>query len=254
MIMKDFYLYLICHHFEALVASQLSPEEFGSYMSVGTRRQTRGEVLFINVKEEGLPEYFDLNRAKAETKRHSDGEPKHSKYVRTYRALEHIPLQNLGTLHLTTRDGRVMNIEPISYTEDESEGINMYCELCPSTPLVVSDLQPKAFIERMTDQMNPICFPKIFMADLLIEQEEDGHLASFLPYHHPAHIHDCIKQIDGQKSIKVVDRTPDLAAFYRTIRRGFFIGQNDRVQQYPFPSRDELDDRYHLWWRSASMG
>ena len=43
------HLYLILHPNEALVASQLSPEEFGSHYSVGSPRHFTGKVIFAEV-------------------------------------------------------------------------------------------------------------------------------------------------------------------------------------------------------------
>ena len=52
------HLYLILHPNEALVASQLSPEEFGSHYSIGSPRHFTGKVIFaeidINYREEFL--------------------------------------------------------------------------------------------------------------------------------------------------------------------------------------------------------
>ncbi len=42
--------------------------------------------------------------------------------------------------------------------------------------------------------------------------------------------------------------------FYRTVRRGFYLGDQTGAKFYPFPTPDELDDTYHVWWKSASMG
>ena len=44
------HLYMLCYRFEALVASHLDPEAFGRYMSVGTQKNTKGNVLFLEVK------------------------------------------------------------------------------------------------------------------------------------------------------------------------------------------------------------
>ena len=44
------HLYLILYPNEALVASQLTPEEFGMHYSVGSPRHFKGKVIFVEVK------------------------------------------------------------------------------------------------------------------------------------------------------------------------------------------------------------
>ena len=56
------------------------------------------------------------------------------------------------------------------------------------------------------------------------------------------------------KKTKTVDREHSMDLFYRLIRRGFYLGDQTGAKLYPFPTLDELDDKYHAWWRSASMG
>ena len=51
-----------------------------------------------------------------------------------------------------------------------------------------------------------------------------------------------------------MDREHSVDFFYRLIRRGFYLGDATGVKFYPFPTPDQLDDQYHNWWRSASMG
>ena len=36
---------------------------------------------------------------------------------------------------------------------------------------------------------------------------------------------------------------------YRTIKTGFFVGNQDDYLYYAFPSLDELENSYYSWWR-----
>ena len=250
--------YLMCHRVEALVASQLEPEAFGAYMAMGTKKQTSGEVLFIEVDAAQLAgDWFNLERAHRECQR-PDGQPKRSKYVGIYRVMEHIPMAAYGTLHCVTRDGRVLSLDPRPAAEaPASGGMNMYLELSPVNPLVMTALEPTEMVAYVTKPGHSIYVPKIFLADMLLDTEEDGSLARYLPYRDPEHIAECIQELkrgEGTKKTKTVDRTPRLDAFYRTIRRGFFLGDQERVLYYAFPSRAELEEMHHRWWRSASLG
>ncbi len=253
----DIHLYLMCYRTEALVASQLPAEEFGAYMAVGTAKRTAGNVVFFELDPNLKSDYLPIEAAKARCTPHPDGTPKRSKYVSIYRVMEHVPLSAYGKLHLATRDGRVLSLDSAPYDASaEKPGPNMYVELCPVTPRVVSSLAPAAFTKFITDPTNPLAVPRIFFADTLVDRDADGHLARYLPYRDLLHIEDCLTAIQsvGEKMTKTVDRNPPLVAFYRTLRRGFFIGDAQGLKHYPYPSPTELDDKHHKWWRSATLG
>ncbi len=252
------HLYLMCYRTEALVASHLSAEEFGAYMAVGTQKRTSGNVAFFEIDPTLKSEALNLPEALTRCTPHADGSPRRSKYLSIYRVMENIPLTAYGRLYLTTRDGRVLALEGQEYFDGShsSTPTNMYVELCPVMPRVVSSLSPSAFCKFITDPKHAIYIPKLFFADTLIDREADGRLAKYLPYRDPEHIQDCLASIgkDSDKLTKTVDRNPPLVAFYRTIRRGFFLGDQTGVRFYPYPSQEELDEKHHPWWRSASMG
>ena len=55
---KHLYLSLIP---EALIASMLSPAEFGSYYAVGTTRKQRGQAMFIEIDLNFRHEHFHID-------------------------------------------------------------------------------------------------------------------------------------------------------------------------------------------------
>lgn len=250
------HLYFLCYRFEALVASHLEPEAFGTYMAVGTQKNTRGNVLFFEIDATKLTSnYFNLDTLESRVTLHEDGSPKRSKYIKVYRVLEHIDIEALGKLYLTTADGRTLAIDAKEYNaENEDQGINLYDELCPVSPMVASVLAPSKFSSFMTDEANPIFVPKIFFADLSVDRDASGRLAGYLPYSNSVHIHDCIKELEkgAEKSTKTISRTRTFHGFYRSIRRGFFLGGDGKVLFYPFPDRKELEVEHSKWWRSAT--
>ncbi len=251
------HLYLTCSRTEALIASQLEPAEFGTYMAVGTQKLTLGQLMFFEINPDLKSDYFDLARVRKECVPHSDGRPKASLYISIYRTMEHVALPDYGTLHLVTRDGRVLGIAPQGYSGDvERSEARLYQELCPVSPLIVSSLAPGAFCRFITDPQNAVHVPRILFADLRADRDRDGRLAGTLPYTHPKHIEACIQQLEegkGKKT-KTVAREHSMDLFYRIVHRGFYLGDQTGAKFYPFPTPDELDDKYHAWWRSASMG
>ena len=251
------HLYLTCSHSEALIASQLEPEDFGTYMAVGTQKLTLGQLTFFEINADLKSDYFDLARVRRDCVPHPDGRPKASLYISIYRAMEHVSLPDYGTLYLVTRQGRVLGIAPQEYSmANETSEAHLYQELCPVCPLIVSSAPPGAFCRFITDPQNAVHVPRIFFADLRLDRDEAGRLAGTLPYTHPKHIELCIQELEAGKGkkTKTVDREHSMNLFYRTVRRGFYLGDQTGAKYYPFPTPDELDDTHHVWWKSASMG
>jgi hypothetical protein len=249
------HLYVLCYRYEALVASQLEPEAFGRYMAVGTQKNVRGNVLFFEISYPLQSDYFRLENLEAQCTPHIDGTPKRSKYVSIYRVLEHLDLSVFGKLYLCTADGRIMSLEATTYDgQEEERGPNMYEELCPVYPLIVTALGPATFCKFMTDPNNPMSVPRLFFVDMLLERDANGMLAGYLPYPDPLHIVDCIREVErsSEKKTKTVLRAPRLHGFFRTIRRGFFLGDPTGMKFYRFPDRRELEVEHAKWWRSAS--
>lgn len=251
----EIHLYFLCYRFEALVASHLEPEAFGRYMSVGSEKNTRGYVLFFEIDSNLKSDYFRMSDIAERCKPTADGKPKRSKYISAYRVLEHLPISTFGKLYLSTADGRVLPLEESEYdATKEVNGPNLYEELCPVTPMVVSTLAPSDFTKFMTDPTNAISVPRIFFVDMLLNRDDSGRLAGYLPYRDPLHIVDCIKELEesGSKPTKTVSRSPKATGFFRTIRRGFFLGDQTGLKFYKFPDRRELEVEHSKWWRSAS--
>src|SRR3972149_3786131 len=111
----DKHLYVLCYRAEALIASQLAPRDFGAYMAVGPKHYSSENVLFFEVDPGLKSNYFDLSQAEKGWRPSPDGTPKRSLYISVYRVLEHIDIESFGNLYLTTRNGKVLELEPASY-------------------------------------------------------------------------------------------------------------------------------------------
>ena len=251
--------YMVCSRFEALIASHLEPEAFGTYMAVGTKKLASGHVAFFEIDPgfARVTDHFKVDDIEQRCVPHADGTPKRSKYISVYRVMEFLPLSVYGALYLTTPDGRVMRMDAGPYDEgSETVGVNLYQELCPLIPMVVSGLPPGRFARTLTDPHNPVTAPRIFFADMRIDRDERGTLAGWLPYTDPLHIEDCIHELEhddaSRKATKTVSRTPRTRGFFRAIRRGFFLGDQTGVKFYPFPAREQLEIHHAKWWHSAS--
>ncbi|MFH0962981.1 MAG: hypothetical protein V2A58_03100 [Planctomycetota bacterium] len=250
------YLYLLMTP-EALVASMLAPAEFGSYLAIGTKKRSRGSAVFFDVAEDFQSDYFDLSQAAQRCVPHADGQPKHSVYLSIYRVLEHVPLATIRSLWLTTVEGRVLELKPGGRFPGSSDGLHLYQEICPVHPLVVSSLDPESFSRFITDPGMPISVPRIAFVDLelgdLAKDPQRGSGAD-LPYRRIDHLRDCLLALRGteEKHTKTVDRIHPQEFHYRCIKRGVFVGDQQGMLFYPFPSHEDLDREHHEWWKSAT--
>ena len=239
---------------ESLVASQLPPVEFGNYLAVGTRKRTRGQAIFFEIdieKMDNLPrDYMDERLVPYE-----DGEPKRSVFLSIYRVMEQIPLEALKSLFLVTDDGRVLELKQGKYKAPAAGMIHLYQQFNPITTRVASTLNPPEFIKFLTDTDKLVSTPKLFIVELKLGKLSKDSYAPIhdLPYPNPDQLRDSLTRLKSSKErlTKTVIRQYKGELSYRTIEDGFFIGEKDRFIYYPFPSIEELEDKYYYWWRSA---
>lgn len=241
---------------ESLIASHLSPEEFGSYISVGSQKRSRGQAIYFKLTDAYAEATFKKLGMDAALGR-TAGEPlRRSAYLNIYRVLEQTPLEALETLYLTTDDGRVLTLKPASYQQDLAPRFHLYQEFCPVSPRVVSTLEPQAFAKEITDPTKPISLPALVFAELKLEQmaEDPEAKAQNLPYTSIEHMRDCMRELKAKpnKKMKTVVRNLHQDVLYRTLRGGFYVATaGGGFRHFPMPSREELESTYYPWWRSA---
>lgn len=250
---KHLYLSLIP---ESLIASMLTPEQFGNYYAVGTEKRSRGQALFFEVDPDFESDHLPLHQIEERCVPHEDGTPRRSTYLSIYRVLEHVPLSALGKLHLVTTDGRVLALEKKNYEATEEDRLHLYQEFCPVNPRVASTLNPVEFWRHMTDASQPISVEKIVYCEMRLEElatDPETGTAEDLPYHNIHHLRDCLLGLkyDPKKKTKVVMRHLQQEVLFRTVRSGFFAGDKETLLHYPMPSLEELELKHHPWWRSA---
>lgn len=243
---------------ESLIASMLPPEEFGNYYAVGSKKRTRGQAIFFEVDADQIGDFFPKAEIAKRCLPHEDGQPKRSVYLSIYRVLEHIPLTALRRLYLVTGDGKVLGLDAQTFTPDSSPGLHFYQEFCPVTPRVVSKYNPGDFVKFITDPKQPVSVPRIFFCELILRDlrhDPDTHNVDDLPYVNLEHLRDCLRELSRtySKPTKTVIRQMHAELLYRTVRGGFFVGDQTGMLYFPLPSREELDTTHYQWWRSALM-
>jgi hypothetical protein len=253
----DIRYYLSVNPLEALIASHLTPQEFGRYMATGKKNGSYERIMFIEV-EGGFGSYFDWDYAQKRCVPHEDGRPKNSVWMSVYRALEHVQLDKLQSLFLTTLDGRTLEIPRGEYTPpDESKGYFVYQELCPITPLVVSRLNPTEFCSYMTDPSNKVSVPKVVFADLKTidfdNPEQTGNIGGAYD-RNIEHLRDCVHDVQNQKDKPNKNVERSVRAFsYQIINQGVYVGTGSDIVQYTMPSGAELRRTQYEWARSAMI-
>lgn len=242
---------------EALIYSQLSPERFGKYLAIGDKKLTRGPAIFFAVDPEFTSDAFHMEPARAKCLPHPDGSARRSSYISVYNVLSGVPIERLGNLYLTTKDGITLELKPSKERPPERSGFHLYQEICPVYPKVASPLGPEAFARFVTNPANPVFLPRIVFAELRLDglaSDPEKSSASNLPYKDLNHLRECLTslQYKSDKMTKIVHRDLDKDLLYPVLETGFFVGDQEDFRYYPFPSVDDLEGKHHLWWNSAT--
>lgn len=243
---------------EALIASMLPPEDFGIYYAVGSKKKSSGQAMFFEVNPDFRSKYFRIQEGLARCIPHEDGAPKSSIYISVYRVIEHVPVSELGKLYLVTQDGRTLGLE---HSEDfplNDEGLHLYKEIAPVSPLVASRLNPVDFFDLIV--RNPtslvslpaVAFTELRLGELAADPDLGG--VGDLPYANMDHLRGVLLDLKTKPvATKMVDRISPASFAYRTIKNGVFIGNERSLRYYPLPSTETLRIQHYRWWRSANM-
>lgn len=239
---------------ESFIASHLAPEDFGHYLSVGTRKRIHCQNIFFELDPErmdNIPHGYIDSKLIA----YPDGSPKSSVFFGIYRVLEKTPLEALKKLYLATDDGKVLGLDPAAYPPGEPDAIHLYQQFNPVTTRVASKMRPDEFVAFLTDQSKPVSTPKLFFAEMQLNElaTDPNAPLSNLPYPNPDHLRECLRKLNetSERVTKTVLRFMRGDLIYRTIKNGFYIGENNRMIYYPFPTIQALESKFFYWWRSA---
>ncbi len=243
---------------EALIASMLTPAEFGVYYAVGSQKKARGQAIFFEVNPDFRHDFFRIEEGICRCVPHEDGSPKRSIYISVYRVLEHIPLDVIQKLYLVTQDGRVLGLDSSPELPEKTPGLHLYQEIAPVHPRVVSTLGPRDFYELIVKtptsllSLPAVCFVELRLGELA-EDPEYGAVRD-LPYSNIDHLRQCLVDLKTKTvHSKMVDRIHPAAFAYRMIENGVFIGNEQQLLYFPMPSPEDLRAQHYRWWRSANM-
>jgi hypothetical protein len=242
---------------EALIASMLSPEEFGVYYAVGSKKKARGQAMFFELDPNFRDDFFRVQEGIDRCVPHEDGKPKSSIYISVYRVLENISLEAIKKLYLVTRDGITLGLEPNAIPTETNGGLHLYQEIAPVHPLIVSSMPPVDFYEYIVKNPTLVTLPAIVFAELklgeLASDPEFGAVGA-LPYSNIDHLRECLMDLKTKYiNVKMVDRVHAPGLAYRTIASGIYFGKEEGMLYFPLPSNEDLREKYNNWRRSANM-
>lgn len=248
--------YLSVSPIEALIASQLPAEQFGSYMAIGAKNGSRERIMFIEI-EGPFASAFDWDYAKERCVPHPDGRPKNSVWVSVYRVIENTPFEALGTMYLTTADGRTLALQRGDLAGAPGKPFYIYQELAPITPLVASALNPADFAASLTNPSGHVSVPKVVFSDLKVidfdNPTDTGNIGAAYDKN-LEHLKACVTDVTSNpdKPNKNVERSVSSFA-YQIIDRAVYVGNMDQLVTYPMPSLDALRRDHYDWGRSAMI-
>ncbi len=248
----------------ALVASQLEPADFGRYYSVGSARYYSGKMLFIEMDINYRNEYFKIDEFLEQTVEHPDGSPKMTKFISSYRVLEHLSIEAMGSLYAATVNGDVLRLDAQPYSPAPSNSrISIVQELNPIQLLVASSYDHPTLGKHLTTPGNPrgcpkLCFTQIDLdVDRFLEDwAKNPFLAAPIPGVHPQKLASVLEALkaDSQPRTKsigiqsIFDRVS-----YSRICNGFFVASQDELKHYPMPSQEVLQRDHYSWWKHSDM-
>jgi len=253
---------MIVFPINALVASQLEPEQFGEHYTIGSAKHFSGKVIFAEIDINFRNNYFDIDKYVAQTISHDDGQPKKTKFISSYNVLENIDLSAIQTLYLVTTNGKVLPIQSEEYTAYNEPGkIRVYQEIAPLETLVASTKDQREFGKFITTGTKSkgapkICFTQIeFDIENFIQVNKNKEIFNIeLPGVNPYRIYDCLAELRDQpekltKTLTLGSLLRDLS--YKLVRHGFWFFGDDEIKFFPMPSINELENRYYSWWKNV---
>jgi hypothetical protein len=261
MAMYENRIYQILYPNQALVLSQLTPEAFARHYLIGSIRHYSGKLVFAEIDINFRNDYFEIKEGLKHMVPHEDGTPKHTKFICSYRVMEHMDFDYIKSLYLSTSEANVLELKPKEYDKVHSSGfLRTFAEIAPLSMLVMSPYDMTEFGKFITTPKNPKGCPKLFYTQ--IELNVDEFLANFeknpfmqapFPFLHPSKLRDAILQM----KIKPEKKTKGLALFcpldqisFKMIRHGFMFAGQDKHKFFPMPALHDIETNHFRFWQS----
>ena len=254
------HLYMTLHPNCSLIGSQYNPEEFAAHYMSGSTRHYDGKVIFAEIDVNYRHDFFNIDRGIAGLVEHEDGRPKATKFISTYRVLEHVAFDAVKRLYVTTPSAIVMGLDPEPYDVEHKPGfIRLIAEISPTRMLVLTKHSFPEFGKAITDPDNPKGVPSIFyaqidlnIADFLEEFEKNAFLPTPIPSVHPSKLRDAIIELQEipDKRTKGLSLDSNFnTKSYRSLRHGFMFTSQSDSKFFRMPSPEQIEDTNYRFAR-----
>ena len=255
------HLYLIMWPNYALVGSNLPPNEFGKHYTLGSSRYFHGQVVFAEIDPDYRHDFLKIDNYIDQIVPTEADKPKRTKFIATYRVLEHVELSAFQDLYITSTIGKVLPLSSKPYDKEHESGyLRTFQELAPMRAIVLSWMSPPEFGEYITDPQQPKSAPKVLfnqidfdIDEFLTGLEADPFHKSPIPNVHPHKLREQILEVRGNPNKRIKGISLD-AAFgqmaFTQLRTGFWIAHHKELLFYPIPTMEELQDEYYEWYKS----
>lgn len=255
------HLYMICHPNPALVASQYEPEKFSRHYSAGSTRYYDGKVLFAEIDINFRDPYFEIDKGLEQLIPHEDGRPKATKFISTYRVLEHIDFDSIKKLYMSNPDGSCYGLDSAEYdATHKPDFLRIFAEITPLRMLVLSSYDFSQYGGWITGPNNPKGAPKVLYTqfdltinDFLADFEANPMMPPPLPSVHPSKLRDAINELKHESGKHTKGLSLDVSfnkKSYRLIRHGFMFASAGKELFFPMPSLDVIEKENFKFWRS----
>lgn len=244
---------MICYPNASLVLSQLSPENFGARYNYGSSSYYAGKLIFAEIDINYRNDYFEIDHALDRLKPHEDGSPKATRYISSYRVLEHIDIDAIQRLYLANADGTCYPLDAGAYEPDPNESdLKVFAEISPLHMLTLSKYNMRDFGAWFTrDHTNQLRVPRLLYIQIamdidlfLSEFERNPFAPPPLEGVHPSKVRNAILEMRARDEKVVKALTLDTSftkESYRKIKPGIMVMDQYKEKFFSMPSLDTIE-------------
>jgi hypothetical protein len=254
------HLYAILFPSTALVGSQLGPEEFGKHFISGSSKYYSGKLIFVEVDPGYRNPFLKIDQMLKTLTPHEDGRPRATKYVSTYRVLEHLDYDALLDLYITTPEGYTLPLKTGPLDAERQPGlVRVYAEINPVSMLLLSDLSFSEFGRFITSPDSRVGAPVMFFTQVELEPDEflkefeaNPLLSSPIPDIHPSVLKKAILELRElkDKHTKGLSPASPLGKIgFKNLRHGFLFTSQDKAKFYPMPEARAIEETNFRFWK-----
>lgn len=254
------HLYAILFPSTALVGSQLGPEDFGKHFISGSSKYYAGKLIFVEIDPAYRHPFLKIEEMLKGLTPHEDGSPRATKYVSTYRVLEHLDYDALRDLYITTPEGYTLALKEGPQGPERQAGlIRVYAEINPVSMMLLSDLSFSEFGKFITAPDSRVGAPVMMFTqvemdpdEFLKEFEANPLLPSPIPDIHPSVLKKSILELRKfkDKHTKGLSPASPLGKIsFKNLRHGFMFSSQDKCKFYPMPDPKTIEETNYKFWK-----